>query len=111
MLNHCSKFSIWKISLVVIAVGCLFASTEVLLVLLLRVCLKSKQHITLLIDKQPLYSHGLKWPITVLGAVAAILLAVGLLPPYAEIYKHKGRVHGLSKFNTVPSDAAQLIGS
>ena len=31
-----------------------------------------------------------------IGIIAAILLAAGLLPPYLEIWKRKGRVVGIS---------------
>lgn len=32
----------------------------------------------------------------VVGIVAAILLAAGLLPPYGELWKRKGRVVGIN---------------
>ncbi len=32
----------------------------------------------------------------VVGVIAAILLAVGLLPPYGEIWKRRGRVVGIN---------------
>jgi uncharacterized protein with PQ loop repeat len=32
----------------------------------------------------------------ILGVIASILLAVGLLPPYIEIYKRRGRVIGIN---------------
>jgi hypothetical protein len=32
----------------------------------------------------------------VIGIIAAILLAVGLLPPYGELWKRRGRVVGIN---------------
>lgn len=34
-----------------------------------------------------------------IGVLAAILLALGLLPPYLEIWKRRGRVVGISQPN------------
>jgi hypothetical protein len=42
------------------------------------------------------YSRGLTWPVTFLGVLAAVLLAVGLVFPYIEMWKNKGRVVGIS---------------
>lgn len=50
--------------------------------------------------RQPLYNAGNETSMLVVGIVAAILLAVGLLPPYAEIWKRRGRVIGLSWVGT-----------
>lgn len=41
------------------------------------------------------------WPDLVVGVVAAILLASGLLPPYYELWKRDGRVIGFSEFSVV----------
>lgn len=43
----------------------------------------------------------MRWPDLVVGVVAAILLSVGLLPPYFELWKRDGRVIGFSKFGFV----------
>lgn len=47
---------------------------------------------------RPVYRHGTHWPMLVIGIVAAVLLAVGLLPPYFELWKRKGRVVGINFF-------------
>jgi hypothetical protein len=36
------------------------------------------------------------WPVTLLGVLAAVLLAVGLVFPYIELWKNHGRVVGIS---------------
>lgn len=33
-----------------------------------------------------------------IGSIATVLLALGILPPYPEIWKRNGRVVGISKF-------------
>jgi hypothetical protein len=45
---------------------------------------------------EPIYERGNGTPILVVGIVASILLAIGLLPPYWEIWKRKGRVIGIN---------------
>lgn len=69
-----------KLIIVVTVVCLLFAGTEMALVFPLR----------------PVYDKGTTWPITLVGVVAAVLLAVGLVPPYFEIYKHNGEVVGIN---------------
>lgn len=69
-----------KLIIVVTVVCILFAGVEMALVFPLR----------------PVYARGITWPITLVGAIAAVLLAVGLVPPYFEIYKHHGEVVGIN---------------
>lgn len=45
---------------------------------------------------RPLYDRGIKWPSLIFGIIASVALAVGLLPPYFELYKRNGRVVGLN---------------
>jgi hypothetical protein len=45
---------------------------------------------------QPIYNRGNEVPTLVIGIVASILLAAGLLPPYAELWKRHGRVVGIN---------------
>lgn len=45
------------------------------------------------------YNKGVTWPDIVVGVIAAILLAAGLLPPYFELWKRDGRVIGFSQFS------------
>ncbi|KGO69003.1 hypothetical protein PITC_078280 [Penicillium italicum] len=42
------------------------------------------------------YNNGVTWPDIVIGAIAAILLTAGLLPPYFELWKRDGRVIGFN---------------
>lgn len=74
------KWSRKKLILVVSVVCALFAGIEIALVLPIR----------------PVYDRGTEWPTTLIGVVAAVLLAVGLIPPYFEIYKHHGEVVGIN---------------
>lgn len=62
---------------------------------------------------RPLYDRGITWPALVFGVIATILLAVGLLPPYFELAKRKGRVVGINfLFLFIDSAGAWLsIGS
>ncbi|KAE9365343.1 hypothetical protein N431DRAFT_496451 [Stipitochalara longipes BDJ] len=50
----------------------------------------------LILTLKPLYDRGIDFPMIILGVVASILLAVGLLPPYIEIWKRRGRVIGIN---------------
>lgn len=45
---------------------------------------------------RPLYRDGKTWPMLVIGIIASILLALGLVPPYFELAKRKGRVVGIN---------------
>jgi len=42
------------------------------------------------------YDKGVTWPALLIGVIAAILLVVGLIPPYFELWKRGGRVVGFS---------------
>lgn len=45
---------------------------------------------------RPLYRKGLHWPALIFGILASIFLALGLIPPYFELAKRKGRVVGIN---------------
>ncbi|CAH6718391.1 uncharacterized membrane protein [[Candida] jaroonii] len=45
---------------------------------------------------RPLYRRGIEYPMLIVGIIASILLAVGLVPPYFELWKRKGRVVGIN---------------
>ncbi|CAB4253049.1 similar to Saccharomyces cerevisiae YDR090C Putative protein of unknown function [Maudiozyma barnettii] len=45
---------------------------------------------------KPVYKNGTHWPALIFGILASILLAIGLLPPYFELAKRKGRVVGIN---------------
>jgi len=79
-LFYHNKYKAWQATLVAIATGAIFGGTELALALTLR---------------GP-YSRGLQWPVTFLGILATVLLAVGLVFPYIEMWKNKGRVVGIS---------------
>ncbi|KAL7271758.1 hypothetical protein RUND412_005462 [Rhizina undulata] len=49
----------------------------------------------LILTLRPLYNRGIEWPMLVIGIIAAILLAAGLVPPYFEIWKRRGQVIGI----------------
>jgi len=41
------------------------------------------------------YARGVSWPLTVMAIIASVILALGLIPPYFELAKRKGRVIGI----------------
>lgn len=45
---------------------------------------------------RPLHRRGIKWPMLIIGIIASVLLALGLIPPYFELAKRKGRVIGIN---------------
>ncbi|KAG8166726.1 hypothetical protein KVR01_002415 [Diaporthe batatas] len=71
---------LWAATLVGIAVAAACAGVEAALILTLR----------------PIYLRGNETPVLVVGIVASVLLAAGLLPPYGEIWKRRGRVIGIN---------------
>ncbi|KAF2236006.1 hypothetical protein EV356DRAFT_93270 [Viridothelium virens] len=79
-LFYHNKYSVRKASCVTILMVAAFAASEVLLIFLIR----------------PPYKLGISWPIILIGVVAAILLAGGLIPPYFDFAKSKGRVIGIN---------------
>ncbi|KZF22967.1 hypothetical protein L228DRAFT_268333 [Xylona heveae TC161] len=80
ILIYHNRWSPWKASVFAVAIGISFAGIEALLILTLRIP----------------YSHGVSWPITLIGILAAVLLAAGLIPPYFELAKRNGRVIGIN---------------
>ncbi|OJD11047.1 hypothetical protein AJ78_08105 [Emergomyces pasteurianus Ep9510] len=44
------------------------------------------------------YSKGITWPGLLFGIIATVLVAIGLIPPYFELWKRQGRVIGISWF-------------
>ncbi|KAL8788597.1 MAG: hypothetical protein Q9195_007241 [Heterodermia aff. obscurata] len=76
ILIYNNGYSTIRASTLVTVIAALFGGAEILLILTLR----------------PLYNRGVEWPVMTVGVVAATLLAAGLLPPYFEMWKRKGRV-------------------
>ncbi|KUJ09837.1 PQ-loop-domain-containing protein [Mollisia scopiformis] len=79
-LIYHDKWPVWKASTLGFVVWALFGGAEAALILTLR----------------PLYDRGIDFPMIILGVIASILLALGLLPPYLEIWKRRGRVIGIN---------------
>lgn len=78
-LHYSSGWAVWSSSLLALGVAAACAGTEVALILTLR----------------PIYDRGIEWPMLIVGITASILLAAGLIPPYFEIWKRRGRVVGI----------------
>lgn len=45
---------------------------------------------------RPVYRNGKTWPMLIIGIIASILLTIGLIPPYFELAKRRGRVVGIN---------------
>ncbi|KAI0859639.1 PQ loop repeat-domain-containing protein [Xylaria cubensis] len=80
ILLYSHKWPLWKVLVVATGTAAIFAGVEAALILTLR----------------PVYGAGNETPVIVIGVVAAILLATGLLPPYGEAWKRRGRIIGLN---------------
>lgn len=50
----------------------------------------------LILTIRPIYQAGNETPVLVVGIIAAVLLAMGLVPPYGELWKRRGRVIGIN---------------
>lgn len=70
----------WKIAAILGAFAATDVGTEVGFILWLR----------------PLYRQGVHWPALIFGILASVFLAIGLIPPYVELAKRKGRVVGIN---------------
>lgn len=79
-LIYHDHWRVWTASLAAIITGLVSGGVEALLILTLR---------------GP-YSRGVEWPIVTIGVIAAVLLAVGLLPMYWEQWKRNGRAKDIS---------------
>ncbi|ERS98159.1 hypothetical protein HMPREF1624_04940 [Sporothrix schenckii ATCC 58251] len=73
-------WSVKKATLAGLAMAAIFAGVEAALIFSLR----------------PIYERGNEAPAIVVGIIASILLAAGLVPPYFEIYKRRGRIVGIN---------------
>jgi hypothetical protein len=107
ILVYHNKWKVWKAALTGVVTACIFAGVEAALILTITVCLPVAYFLLSLSASvmvryhadtapQPIYNRGNNVPILVIGIVASVLLAVGLLPPYAELWKRHGRVVGIN---------------
>ncbi|KAK2750429.1 hypothetical protein FQN57_003909 [Myotisia sp. PD_48] len=76
--NH--NYTKVKAILVCLTTAGVFAGVEVLLILTLRIP----------------YNNGVTWPGLAIGIIASILLTLGLVSPYQELWKRNGRVIGIN---------------
>ncbi|KAI0450548.1 PQ loop repeat-domain-containing protein [Xylaria acuta] len=80
ILLYSHEWPLWKVLPVTTGTAAIFAGVEAALIVTL--C--------------PVYKAGNETPVIVIGVVAAILLAAGLLPPYREAWKRRGRIIGIN---------------
>lgn len=62
------------------------------LFILFQICIE----VGCIIPLRILYKRGTTWPALIFGIIASILLAVGLIPPYFELWKRNGQVIGIN---------------
>jgi hypothetical protein len=60
---------------------------------------------------QGLYNRSPEYPTTLVGTVAVVLLAAGLIFPYVEIVKREGRAVGISKIAQLSGKGDRLKSS
>ncbi|KMP03956.1 hypothetical protein CISG_00857 [Coccidioides immitis RMSCC 3703] len=90
-----------KATVITLALAVLLGGSEVLFILTLRVNMsRVLDHIimplTSLSFQQIPYRKGITWPALLFGILATILLVLGLMSPYQEIWKRRGRVVGIN---------------
>ncbi|CAI4524519.1 CPA_1a_G0028110.mRNA.1.CDS.1 [Saccharomyces cerevisiae] len=69
---------------------------KIVSIVFLMVAFAVGMEIGFILPLRSLYDRGIKWPDLIFGIVAIILLGAGLLPPYFELAKRKGRVVGIN---------------
>lgn len=74
------RWPLWKVLVLLVVIAAVFAGIEV----------------GCIIPFERLYDDGVTWPVTLVGVIAAVLLGVGLLPPYFELWKRNGQVVGIN---------------
>ncbi|KAI1827109.1 PQ loop repeat-domain-containing protein [Xylaria intraflava] len=82
ILLYTHKWPLWRVFTAIIGTGAIFAGIEAALILTIR----------------PIYAKGNETPVVVIGVASAILLAAGLIPPYGEAWKRRGRIKGINFF-------------
>ncbi|OAX79920.1 hypothetical protein ACJ72_05756 [Emergomyces africanus] len=82
ILYYSQGYSLRKAVLAGVLAAALFGGSEALFILTLRIP----------------YSKGITWPALLFGIIAAVLVTIGLIPPYFELWKRQGRVIGISWF-------------
>lgn len=60
--------------------------------ILFQICLE----IGCIIPLRKVYQDGITFPTLIFGIIASILIALGLIPPYFELWKRNGRVVGIN---------------
>jgi hypothetical protein len=96
-LTIVSKWPVWKATSLGVVIWLVLGGAEAALILTLKVtALPHRCSRTQSLTTKPLYDRGISFPMIIVGVIASILLAAGLLPPYVEIYKRRGRVIGIN---------------
>ncbi|KFZ05687.1 hypothetical protein V501_08122 [Pseudogymnoascus sp. VKM F-4519 (FW-2642)] len=80
ILVYGNGWSWFKATIYGVTTAAIFGGAQAVLVLTLR----------------PLYNRGIDYPMIIVGVIASLLVAIGLLPPYYEMWKRRGRVVGIS---------------
>lgn len=78
-LYYHRKWSAWTATMTTIGMAVLFAGTEAVLIVTLRIP----------------YYKGVEWPMMLMAITASVMQSVGLLLPYWELAKRNGRVIGI----------------
>jgi hypothetical protein len=98
ILIFSSRWPVWKATSLAGMIWLVLGGVEAALIITLKVshCLLFLPKFEKSLTKKPLYERGIDFPIIILGVIASIFLVLGLLPPYVEIWKRRGRVIGIN---------------
>ncbi|KAF9884203.1 hypothetical protein FE257_002194 [Aspergillus nanangensis] len=96
ILTYSHAYGRLKATAMVVSTAALFGLLELLTVLAAQVGWVLASNRTIVDFTQGPFQRGITWPILLLGVLSVVFIVGGLLMPYLEVWKRRGRVVGIS---------------